>query len=183
MQASAPFRIGQGIDVHPFAEGRKLIIGGVEVPHPFGLQGHSDADVLSHAIGDSLLGAAGLGDLGEHFPDTDAKYKNADSRTFLRQIAKLLKSAGWGIFNVDATLIAEAPRFASHVPRIKQTLAASLEISPDQINIKATTTEELGFTGRREGIAAMAVALIGKTEPKSSRTRKPQKKRARRKRT
>ncbi|MBI3735396.1 2-C-methyl-D-erythritol 2,4-cyclodiphosphate synthase [Candidatus Sumerlaeota bacterium] len=162
MQTDSSFRIGQGFDVHRFAEGRKLIIGGVRIEHPRGLDGHSDADVLGHAIGDALLGAAALGDLGKHFPDTDPKFKDADSMALLRHIERMLAEGGWGIVNVDATLIAEAPRFAPHVPAMRSNLAASLGVEVERVSLKATTSEKLGFTGRGEGIAAMAVALIGK---------------------
>ncbi len=153
-------RIGQGFDVHPFAEGRKLIIGGVEIPHHKGLQGHSDADVLLHAICDALLGAAGLGDIGRHYPDSDASYAGMDSRKLLRDVAKKLKELNLTIVNLDATIIAQEPRMAPHMPRMIANIAADLGVPPAAINIKATTTEELGFIGRGEGIAAQAVALI-----------------------
>jgi 2-C-methyl-D-erythritol 2,4-cyclodiphosphate synthase len=153
-------RIGQGFDVHAFAAGRKLVIGGVEIPHSQGLLGHSDADVLLHAICDALLGAAGLGDIGMHFPDSDPKYAEIDSRMLLRDCAKKLRELGLKIVNVDATIIAQAPRMAPHVPRMIGNIAADLGIAPGAVNIKATTTEQLGFTGRGEGIAAQAVALV-----------------------
>jgi 2-C-methyl-D-erythritol 2,4-cyclodiphosphate synthase len=153
-------RIGQGFDVHPFAEGRKLIIGGVEIPHHKGLLGHSDADVLTHAICDALLGAAGLGDIGRHYPDSDASYTGIDSRKLLRDVARKLKELDLKIVNLDATIIAQEPRMAPHMPRMIANIAADLGVPPAAGNIKATTTEELGFIGRGEGIAAQAVALI-----------------------
>jgi len=155
-------RIGHGFDVHAFAAGRKLIIGGVEIPHELGLAGHSDADVLLHAICDALLGAAGLGDIGRHFPDSDPRYKGIDSRELLRHVQGLLASGGWWVGNVDATIIAQAPRMASHIPAMQEHIAADLEVSIDAVNVKATTTERLGFTGRGEGIAAEAVCLINR---------------------
>jgi len=153
-------RIGQGLDVHAFAAGRKLVIGGVEIPYHKGLAGHSDADVLLHAICDALLGAAALGDIGRHYPDTDPKYSDIDSRMLLRDCAAKLKAQGFKIVNVDATIVAEAPRMAPHVARMIGNIAADLGVVPAAINIKATTTEQLGFIGRGEGIAALAVALI-----------------------
>ena len=153
-------RIGQGFDVHAFAAGRKLVIGGVEIAHAKGLLGHSDADVLLHAICDALLGAAALGDIGRHYPDTDPKFSEIDSRTLLRDVAAQVKGQGHKIINVDATIVAEAPRMAPHVARMIGNIAADLGVAPAAINIKATTTEQLGFIGRGEGIAAMAVALI-----------------------
>jgi 2-C-methyl-D-erythritol 2,4-cyclodiphosphate synthase len=153
-------RIGQGFDVHALAEGRKLIIGGVEIPYGKGLEGHSDADVLLHAICDALLGAAGLGDIGRHFPDTDPQYRGADSRKLLLQVKKKIESLGFKIVNIDATLIAQAPRMAPHVPRMIANIAEDLGVAPAAINVKATTTEHLGFAGRGEGIAAQAVALL-----------------------
>ncbi len=153
-------RIGHGFDVHAFAEGRKLIIGGVDIPHPRGLLGHSDADVLLHAICDALLGAAGLGDIGRHFPDSDPRFKGIDSRELLRHVAGLLQAEGWRIGNVDATIIAQAPRMAPHVETMRTHVAADLGVAVDAVNVKATTTEKLGFTGRSEGIAAEAVCLI-----------------------
>jgi 2-C-methyl-D-erythritol 2,4-cyclodiphosphate synthase len=151
-------RIGQGFDVHALAAGRKLVIGGVTIPHARGLAGHSDADVLLHAICDALLGAAGLGDIGRHFPDSDAAYKDADSRALLRQVkAKLGKAR---IVNIDATLMAQEPRMAPHIPRMIENIAADLGMAPAAVNIKATTTEHLGFIGRAEGIAAQAVVLL-----------------------
>ena len=151
-------RIGQGLDVHAFAAGRKLMIGGVEIPYHKGLAGHSDADVLLHAICDALLGAAALGDIGRHFPDTDAAYAGADSRRLLREVKK--KLGGYRIVNVDATILAQAPRMAPHVPQMIANIAFDLGIAPGAVSIKATTTEHLGFIGRAEGIAAQAIALI-----------------------
>ncbi len=155
-------RIGHGLDVHALAEGRRLVIGGVEIPHDRGLLGHSDADVLLHAICDALLGAAGFGDIGRHFPDSDPSYRDADSRMLLRHVAGLLRGQGWTTGNVDATLIAQAPRLAPHIHAMQANIAADLAIPREQVNVKATTTERLGFTGREEGIAAEAVCLIVK---------------------
>jgi len=155
-------RIGHGFDVHAFAEGRKLIIGGVEIAHERGLPGHSDADVLLHAICDALLGAAGLGDIGRHFPDSDARYRGIDSRKLLRLATRLLRDSGWQVGNVDATIIAQAPRMAPYIPTMRANIAADLNVAVEAINVKATTTEMLGFTGRGEGIAAHAVCLIAK---------------------
>lgn len=153
-------RIGHGFDVHAFAEERRLIIGGVDIPHARGLLGHSDADVLIHAVCDALLGAAGLGDIGRHFPDSDARYKGIDSRKLLRHVSALLEERGWKVGNVDATIIAQAPKMAPHIPAMRANLADDLGIEAAVINVKATTTERLGFTGREEGIAAEAVCLI-----------------------
>ncbi|HJX58618.1 MAG TPA: 2-C-methyl-D-erythritol 2,4-cyclodiphosphate synthase [Thiobacillus sp.] len=153
-------RIGHGFDVHAFAENRKLIIGGVDIPYDLGLAGHSDADVLLHAICDALLGAAGLGDIGRHFPDTDAAFAGIDSRILLRRVAEQLRERGWRVGNVDATLIAQAPKMAPHITRMTAHIADDLGIAFDRVNVKATTTEKLGFTGRGEGIAAEAVGLI-----------------------
>ncbi len=153
-------RIGHGFDVHAFAEGRRLIIGGVDIPHERGLLGHSAADVLLHALCDALLGAAGLGDIGKHFPDNDPQYKGIDSRKLLRHVGDLLRARGWATGNVDATIIAQAPRMAPHIPTMREHIALDLGIELDQVNVKATTTEKLGFTGRGEGIAAEAVCLI-----------------------
>ncbi|MBL8447642.1 MAG: 2-C-methyl-D-erythritol 2,4-cyclodiphosphate synthase [Zoogloeaceae bacterium] len=157
-----PFRVGQGFDVHALVAGRPLIIGGVTIPHPRGLLGHSDADVLLHAVTDAILGAAGLGDIGRHFPDTDAAHAGADSRRLLREAAAAVRQAGWRVVNLDATVIAQAPKILPHVPAMVAHLAADLDMSPDAINIKGKTTERLGFTGRKEGIAAQAVALIAR---------------------
>lgn len=153
-------RIGQGYDVHRLAAGRRLVIGGVEIEHDKGLLGHSDADVLLHAICDALLGAAALGDIGKHFPDSDARYQGIDSRELLRQVAILLEDRGRRVVNVDATIIAEAPRMAPHIPKMVANIAADLAIEPHYVNVKATTTEGLGFSGRGEGIAAQAVCLV-----------------------
>lgn len=155
-------RIGQGFDVHAFADGRRLVLGGVTIPHVRGLAGHSDADVLLHAICDALLGAAALGDIGHHFPDTDPVYRGAESRVLLRAVRA--KLGGWRVVNVDATLIAQVPRMAPHIPAMVANIAADLALDPDAVNVKATTTEGLGFTGRGEGIAAQAVVLIEPTE-------------------
>ena len=153
-------RIGQGYDVHPLAAGRKLVIGGVEIAYHKGLQGHSDADVLLHAICDALLGAAGLGDIGRHYPDSDPQYSEIDSRMLLRDVAKKLAALKLNVVNVDATIIAEAPRMMPHIPRMIGNIAGDLGVAPAAINIKATTTERLGFIGRGEGIAAQAIVLI-----------------------
>ncbi|MFA5082776.1 MAG: 2-C-methyl-D-erythritol 2,4-cyclodiphosphate synthase [Hydrogenophilaceae bacterium] len=153
-------RIGHGFDVHAFAEGRRLIIGGVDIPHERGLLGHSDADVLLHALCDALLGAAGLGDIGRHFPDSDPRYQGIDSRELLRHVVGLLREQGWRIGNVDATIIAQAPRMAPHIATMATNIAADLLVAAGAVNVKATTTEKLGFTGRGEGIAAEAVCLI-----------------------
>ena len=153
-------RIGQGFDVHQLVAGRKLIIGGVDIPYEQGLLGHSDADVLLHAICDALLGAAALGDIGKHFADTDAKFKNIDSRILLREVSRLLNNAGFRVGNVDATIIAQAPKMAPHITQMVENIAADLGIAMNAVNVKATTTEKLGYTGRGEGIAAQAVALL-----------------------
>jgi len=153
-------RIGQGFDAHALVAGRKLIIGGVEIPHEKGLAGHSDADVLIHAVCDALLGAAGLGDIGTHFPDTDARYKGIDSRKLLREVAQLLRQKKLRVANVDATIIAQAPKMAPHIAAMRANLASDLGVAPDAVNVKAKTTEKLGFVGRGEGIAAEAVALL-----------------------
>lgn len=155
-----PYRIGQGYDCHALVPGRKLIIGGVEIPNTSGLLGHSDADVLLHAITDAILGAAGLGDIGRHFPDTDARFAGADSRILLREACKRVAAAGYQIGNVDATIIAQAPKMAPHIERMVANIAADLDVAAAQINIKAKTSERLGFVGREEGIAADAVALV-----------------------
>jgi len=153
-------KVGQGFDVHPLVEGRKLIIGGVEIPYHKGLDGHSDADVLLHAICDALLGAAGLGDIGRHYPDTDAAYAGADSRALLRDVAQKLREKRYRVVNIDATILAQAPRMAPHMPRMIANIAADLGMEASAVNIKATTTEQLGFVGRLEGIAAQAIALL-----------------------
>ena len=153
-------RVGQGFDVHALVSGRRLVVGGVDIPHDKGLAGHSDADVLLHAICDALLGAAALGDIGRHFPDSDARYRGIDSRELLRHVSRLLGERGFRTVNVDATIIAQAPRMAPHVARMVENIAADLGIDPGAVNVKATTTERLGFTGRGEGIAAQAVCLV-----------------------
>jgi 2-C-methyl-D-erythritol 2,4-cyclodiphosphate synthase len=146
--------------VHALVEGRKLIVGGVTIPFEKGLEGHSDADVLIHAVCDALLGAAALGDIGRHFPDTDPKYKGADSRALLREVAKKLAQTEWAIANIDATIIAQAPKMAAHIPAMVANIAADLSVSPSQVNVKAKTAERLGAIGRGEGIAAEAIALL-----------------------
>lgn len=153
-------RVGQGFDVHALVSGRPLIIGGVRIDHPKGLLGHSDADVLLHAITDALLGAAGLGDIGRHFPDTDPAHAGADSRALLRETMGAVRDAGFRVGNVDATVIAQAPKLLPHVPAMIANIAADLGVEAARINIKGKTTERLGFTGRAEGIAAQAVALL-----------------------
>ena len=155
-------RIGQGFDTHALVPGRKLIIGGVHIPHERGLDGHSDADVLLHALCDALLGAAAMGDIGGHFPDTDARYQGADSRAILREVSALVQKAGYRIVNADATIIAQAPKMSPHIPGMVNNIAADLGLSRGQINIKATTTEGLGYTGRGEGIAAQVVVLLNR---------------------
>ncbi len=154
-------RIGHGYDVHRLVEGRKLILGGVEIPFEKGLLGHSDADVLAHAVMDALLGAAALGDIGKLFPDSDPAYAGADSLVLLRRVAEVLAEHGYGIGNVDATVLAQRPKLAPHIPEMRERLAAAMGIGPGQVSVKATTEEGLGFTGTGEGIAAHAVALIG----------------------
>ena len=153
-------RIGQGFDVHALVPGRKLIIGGVDIPHDKGLLGHSDADVLLHAITDALLGAAALGDIGSHFPDTDERWRGADSRVLLRATVGLLAQAGWRVVNVDSTIIAQAPKMAPHIPAMIENIAADLLVAGGDVNVKAKTCERLGFAGRGEGIVAEAVVLV-----------------------
>lgn len=153
-------RVGMGYDVHRLVEGRDLIIGGVKIPYEKGLLGHSDADVLLHAISDALLGAAALGDIGKHFPDTDPKFKGADSRVLLREVCRLLDEAGYRVENVDATIIAQAPKMRPHIDTMRQNIADDLGISLSQINVKATTEEGLGFTGTGEGISSQAICLL-----------------------
>jgi 2-C-methyl-D-erythritol 2,4-cyclodiphosphate synthase len=153
-------RIGHGYDAHRFATGRPLVLGGVTIPHEAGLAAHSDGDVLIHAVCDALLGAAGLGDIGKHFPDSSAEFAGIDSRILLRRVLKALQDAGYRPVNIDATVIAQAPKLAPHIASMRAHLAADLELSEQQVNVKATTTEGMGFAGRREGIAAHAVALI-----------------------
>lgn len=153
-------RIGQGLDVHALVEGRRLIVGGVDIPYHLGLAGHSDADVLLHAICDALLGAAGLGDIGRHFPDTDSRFKGIDSRHLLRETMRLVALKGFHVVNVDATIIAQMPKMAPHIPQMEANIAADLNVAGDCVNVKATTTERLGFAGRGEGIAAQAICLL-----------------------
>lgn len=153
-------RIGHGYDVHRLVPGRALILGGVRLDYPLGLDGHSDADVLTHAVMDALLGAAGLGDIGRHFPDNDPAYRGIDSQILLSKVRELLAAKGFRIGNLDVTVIAQAPKLAPHLAAMEQTLAATLEIDPARINVKATTEEHLGFTGRGEGIACHAVCLL-----------------------
>jgi 2-C-methyl-D-erythritol 2,4-cyclodiphosphate synthase len=153
-------RVGEGWDVHQLVAGRKLILGGVEVPHSTGLLGHSDADVLLHAITDALLGAAGLGDIGRHFPDTDPQFRGADSAALLAEAARRVRAAGWQIGNVDSTVIAQAPKLAPHIPAMCARIAAALEISVDQVNVKAKTAEKLGPVGEGRAMEARAVALL-----------------------
>ena len=153
-------RIGHGYDVHRLVEGRRLILGGVEVPHTLGLLGHSDADVLTHAVMDALLGAAGLGDIGRHFPDTDPAYAGADSLKLLDYVVELLEAQGWKVGNVDATILAQRPKLAPHLEQMREILAARMKVEPEQVNVKATTEEKLGFTGAEEGIASHAVCLL-----------------------
>ncbi len=153
-------RIGNGFDIHQFAQGRKLILGGVEIPHPRGLHGHSDADPLSHAIVDAILGAAGLGDIGTHFPDTDPQWKNVSSQVFLKGAAGLIAEHGFKIVNVDSVVLAEEPKISPYREEMREIVAGSLGIAADQVSIKATTMEKTGAIGRREAIAAQAVALI-----------------------
>ena len=153
-------RVGQGSDIHALVKGRRLIIGGVDIPHERGLLGHSDADVLLHAITDALFGAAGLGDIGRHFPDTDERYRGADSRVLLRSARDVLEEAGWQIINVDATINAQRPKMAPHIPAMVANIAADLQLPERSVNVKAKTAEKLGFIGREEGISVDAVALI-----------------------
>ncbi|WP_442871593.1 2-C-methyl-D-erythritol 2,4-cyclodiphosphate synthase [Aminipila sp.] len=156
------YRIGTGYDVHRFAENRRLILGGVEVPYKLGLLGHSDADVLVHAVMDALLGAAALGDIGRHFPDSDEKYKGASSMKLLENVSDLLENKGYSIGNIDATIIAQEPKLSPFIDEMKINIAETLKISHNKVNIKATTTERLGFTGRKEGIASEAVCILNK---------------------
>ena len=157
-------RIGQGSDIHALVEGRKLIIGGVDIPHERGLLGHSDADVLVHAVIDALLGAAALGDIGRHFPDTDPRYAGADSRVLLRATRELLAAQGWRIVNVDSTINAQRPKMAPHIPSMISRIAADLQLDESCVNVKAKTAERLGFVGREEGISSDAVALLEKAD-------------------
>lgn len=158
------FRVGQGFDVHALVPGRKLLIGGVDIPHAFGLLGHSDADVLAHAITDALLGAAGLGDIGRHFPDTDERFSGADSLVLLAEAARRVREAGFRVCNVDATIVAQAPKMAPHIPAMVQRLASAIGIDDSRVNVKAKTTERLGFEGRGEGISAQAIAMLQELE-------------------
>jgi len=153
-------RIGTGIDVHQFAEGRKLIVGGVEIPHSKGLKGHSDADVLLHAISDALLGAAALGDIGKHFPDTSPQFKDIDSMILLQHVGKLIAEKGYAIGNIDSVLVMEKPKVAPHIMAMRGNIAACLDIDVSKVAVKATTTEKLGYVGREEGVAAHAICLI-----------------------
>lgn len=153
-------RIGHGYDVHKFAENRKLILGGVEIPYELGLLGHSDADVLLHAISDALLGAAALGDIGQHFPDTDDKYKGADSLALLTEVCNILLKNNYRIVNIDSTVIAQKPKLMAHIPQMRRNIAKACNIDVSQVSVKATTEEKLGFTGRLEGISAHAVCII-----------------------
>ncbi|MDH0300674.1 MULTISPECIES: 2-C-methyl-D-erythritol 2,4-cyclodiphosphate synthase [unclassified Pseudomonas] len=153
-------RIGHGYDVHRFCDGDFITLGGVRIPHKFGLLAHSDGDVLLHAVSDALLGAAALGDIGKHFPDTDPQFKGADSRVLLRHVVDVVRNKGWKVGNVDATIVAQAPKMAPHIETMRQQIAEDLQVELDQVNVKATTEEKLGFTGREEGIAVHAVALL-----------------------
>ena len=153
-------RVGIGVDVHRFAEGRKLVIGGVHIPYELGLEGHSDADVLAHAIADALLGAAALGDIGKFYPDTDMKFKNMDSMIILRDVAAKFQKLGATINNIDVALVAQAPKLSPHIPKMQEIIGRNLGIQPGQVGIKATTSELMGFTGRKEGIVAIALASI-----------------------
>lgn len=153
-------RIGHGYDVHRFCDGDFITLGGVRIPHKYGLLAHSDGDVLLHALSDALLGAAALGDIGKHFPDTDPQFKGADSRALLRHVVGIVKAKGWKVGNVDATVVAQAPKMAPHIETMRQLIAEDLQVELDQVNVKATTTEKLGFTGREEGIAVHSVALL-----------------------
>lgn len=157
-------RIGYGFDIHQLVEGRKLILGGIEIPFEKGLLGHSDADVLLHAITDALLGALAMGDIGKHFPDTDPKFKDADSRVLLRHCYKLILDKGYELANLDATVVAQRPKLIGFIPEIRATIATDLGVETDQVSVKATTSEKLGFVGREEGISATAVVLIQKKE-------------------
>ena len=160
IQDAPPFRIGEGWDVHALVPGRPLMIGGVRVPHTHGLLGHSDADVLLHAITDALLGAAGLGDIGRHFPDTDARFKGADSAALLAEAARRVRAAGWRIGNVDSTVVAQAPRLAAHIPGMRECIAKALQVEPDQVTVKAKTAERLGTVGQGAAIEARATILL-----------------------
>jgi 2-C-methyl-D-erythritol 2,4-cyclodiphosphate synthase len=155
-----PFRVGQGVDVHQLVEGRPMILGGVQIEHSKGPLGHSDADVLIHAICDAILGAANLGDIGKHFPDTSSEFKGIDSKILLRRVTDLLHQEGWKIGNVDSTLILEKPKIKPHIEKMQETMAALMDITPDLVSIKATTNEKMGYVGREEGVLAFATCLI-----------------------
>ena len=161
---SIPFRIGNGFDVHAFTDGEGVTLGGVFIPYVKGLKAHSDGDVLLHAICDALLGAAGLGDIGRHFPDTDQKYKGIDSRELLRHVTNLLNYSGFSVVNIDSTIIAQAPKMAPYIAQMQKYIAEDCQVAAEQVNVKATTTENLGFTGRKEGIACQAAVLICSSE-------------------
>ena len=166
MDLHAHHRVGFGYDVHRFTRGRRLVLGGVRIPYPVGLEGHSDADVLLHAIADAVLGAAALGDIGMHFPNTSKKYKNISSLKLLREVRALLRAKGAGVVNVDSTVVLEEPKLSRHVPSMRRKIATALGIPSAAVSVKATTSEGLGFAGRREGCAAFAVALIAVHPPK-----------------
>lgn len=153
-------RIGHGYDVHRFCDGDFITLGGVRIPHKYGLLAHSDGDVLLHALSDALLGAAALGDIGKHFPDTDPQFKGADSRVLLRHVVGIVQAKGWKVGNIDATIVAQAPKMAPYIETMRKLIAEDLQVALDQVNVKATTTEKLGFTGREEGIAVHSVALL-----------------------
>jgi 2-C-methyl-D-erythritol 2,4-cyclodiphosphate synthase len=158
--APPPFRVGSGFDVHRLAEGRELWLGGVKIPHAIGALGHSDADVLLHALCDALLGATSLGDIGQHFPDTDPQWKGADSKQLLAAVVELVQGAGWSVGNVDLTLVLERPKIMPYVPAMRSTIADLLGVTQDRVGIKATTNERMGYVGREEGVCAYAVALV-----------------------
>ena len=160
MNSPVELRVGSGVDVHAFGPGEAVMLGGVKVPHQRGVVAHSDGDVLLHALSDALLGAAALGDIGRHFPDTDPQFKGADSRALLRHVVTLVNNKGWKVGNIDATIVAQAPKMAPHIESMRALIAADLHVELDQVNVKATTTEKLGFVGREEGIAVHAVALL-----------------------
>ncbi len=162
--AGVKYRIGQGFDLHPLEKGRKLILGGVEIPHDRGLRGHSDADAAAHALANAILGAIGEGDLGRHFPDRDPRYKDADSLILLAEVSKLAGTRGWSLVNADLTIFAQAPRLAPHLAAMRERLAAALDAQPDQLNVKASSPEGVGALGRGEGIAAAAVVLLSRVD-------------------
>lgn len=165
------FRIGHGYDVHRLAENRRLIIGGVEIPHTLGLLGHSDADVLTHAVMDAMLGALALGDIGQHFPDTDERYAGADSIGLLRHVTRIIREQHYEVVNLDATILAQAPKLAPHIPQMRERLSEAIGCDVSCVSVKATTEEHLGFTGRREGIAAHCVVLLARQDDRFSQTR------------